>query len=64
MHSDLGNKPEIAHRDLKPGNILVDKNFQTKICDLGLSKCDNIAQSRKTNSVNIRGTTKYMAPDE
>lgn len=28
----------ILHRDLKPGNILIDQNCQTKICDFGLSR--------------------------
>ena len=40
LHLDVKNKPLIIHRDLKPANILVNKNFTTKICDMGLSKCN------------------------
>jgi mitogen-activated protein kinase 1/3 len=32
----------VLHRDLKPGNILLDKNYQIKICDFGLARCVNI----------------------
>lgn len=31
----------VLHRDLKPGNILLNNNYQTKICDFGLSRCVN-----------------------
>ena len=31
----------VLHRDLKPGNILLDHNYQVKICDFGLARCVN-----------------------
>lgn len=32
-----GKEVKILHRDLKPGNVLVDHNWTCKICDFGLS---------------------------
>jgi mitogen-activated protein kinase 1/3 len=31
----------VLHRDLKPGNILLDHNYHIKICDFGLARCVN-----------------------
>lgn len=36
----------ITHRDLKPGNILIDENFQPHITDFGLSKFFEIKTNR------------------
>ena len=31
----------VLHRDLKPGNILIDHDYQVKICDFGFARCVN-----------------------
>nr|6UNQ_A Chain A, Activin receptor type-1 [Homo sapiens] len=57
-------KPAIAHRDLKSKNILVKKNGQCCIADLGLA----VMHSQSTNQLDVGnnprvGTKRYMAPE-
>ena len=55
----------IIHRDIKPLNILIYKNYLVKICDLGVSKGDFIfTKNLQTLGVNnFKGTLPYMAPE-
>lgn len=60
-------KPEpLVHRDLKPGNILIDRNFVSKISDVGLARlvppsiADNVTQYRMTSTA---GTFCYIDPE-
>uniref|UniRef100_A0A7N0TWQ0 RING-type E3 ubiquitin transferase n=1 Tax=Kalanchoe fedtschenkoi TaxID=63787 RepID=A0A7N0TWQ0_KALFE len=61
------SKPEpLVHRDLKPGNILLDRNFVSKISDVGLARlvppsvADSITQYRMTSTA---GTFCYIDPE-
>ncbi|KAK7410157.1 hypothetical protein VNO78_00705 [Psophocarpus tetragonolobus] len=61
------NKPEpIVHRDLKPSNILLDKNYVSKISDVGLARlvpssvADTVTQYYMTSAA---GTFCYIDPE-
>lgn len=50
----------LAHRDIKPQNILLTSDFQIKIADFGSSKRFRTDQLMKTSRVGTRG---YQAPE-
>lgn len=50
----------IFHRDLKPGNVLLDKDEDVKLADFGLATVAGRQRSEESG----QGTWQYMAPEQ
>lgn len=52
----------ISHHDLKPENLMLDRDGTLKVLDFGLAKTDETYASGKTGEVS--GTPAYMSPEQ
>ena len=58
----LVHKSGLIHRDLKPGNIMVQEDGAVKLLDFGIARANN--ESAITQHGMLVGTVLYMSPEQ
>ena len=53
----------LVHRDVKPGNVLIQPDGQVKVTDFGIAKAADSGQDL-TRAGTVMGTARYLAPEQ
>ena len=53
----------VIHRDIKPGNIMINSRGVVKVGDFGIALANNDVSSKLTNTGAVVGTPGYLSPE-
>ncbi len=53
----------VVHRDVKPGNLLIEADGRVKLTDFGVARIQDAGDATRTRGLMV-GTLKYMSPEQ
>jgi beta-lactam-binding protein with PASTA domain/tRNA A-37 threonylcarbamoyl transferase component Bud32 len=60
---DFAHRRGVIHRDVKPGNVLIDDRGQVKVADFGIARAIGASEDL-TQTGSVMGTATYFSPEQ